>query len=724
LTVPPPKIQLPRIPPSVIARTELVRTLDWNDAEETSRAVLVCAPAGYGKTTLLALHAQRLKSEGRLVGWMTCDRHDADATLLWQAVLAALSSAVRHSPERAALADPFRSLTVPPTMERAFLAELTEAVEALDAPVTLVLDDVHEVTGSATLAGLTDFLRNLPDRLNLIIGSRRDPAIPLHRLRLEGRLREVRGKDLAFGRDEVDQVLQGHGVHLDDPDLTILCRRTEGWPAAVRLAALALAEEPDPGRFVAEFAGDDTAVAGYLVAEILSRQQDTLQQFLLDTCVADTLTGELAASLSGRSDAGAILDGLEQANALVQRLGRSGVWFRYHSLLRSYLLAELRRRDLSATRARHRQAALWFDNAGFAGAALEHAVAANDEALIGDLLSRHGIRLLLTGSGSLLRRAIVDSPPRVRDDPGVLLLASIAAFDADDRVSGDQALARFDIGPEHGAQLQRLQDAARLYQARLHGDTAALLDIGDDRAASATGRSVDEDVELLVLVNRAVLSITAGDPAHAMADLRAALELALIRGHHRLALDSMNQLTGVAIGLSDIKESQEWARRAADFAADHGWATSPKLTYSHLIAGWCSYLTLDLDEATRLVEMSIAVLQGGAVEPEAETAARSGAAVLAFDRYPRRREALRDMEMIWQGLHEFVPSPALTGFAQLAEMQNVPRPRRPRSRCGGRRAGRQTAARIRRRGRRSRTGAARPPAPRPCPRGDCADPHR
>ena len=175
-------------------------------------------------------------------------------------------------------------------MDRAFLAELTEAVEALDSPVTLVLDDVHEVSGSGTLAGLTDFLRNLPDRLNLIIGSRRDPAIPLHRLRLEGRLREVRGSDLAFGRDEVGQVLHGQGLHLDETDVTTLWRRTEGWPAAVRLAALALAQEPDPKAFVADFAGDDTAVAGYLVAEILSRQPDTLQQFLLDTCVADELT--------------------------------------------------------------------------------------------------------------------------------------------------------------------------------------------------------------------------------------------------------------------------------------------------------------------------------------------------------------------------------------------------------------------------------------------------
>jgi LuxR family maltose regulon positive regulatory protein len=131
----------------------------------------------------------------------------------------------------------------------------------------------------------------------------------------------------------------------------------------------------------------------------------------------------------------------------------------------------------------------------------------------------------------------------------------------------------------------------------------------------------------------------------------------------------MNQLTGVAVGLSEIKESQEWARQTADFAAEHGWATSPKLAYCHLIGAWCSYLMLDMAEATRLVGMSLAVLEGGAVEPEAECAARSGAAVIAFERYPQRREALRDLDMIWRQVDETVPSPALTGFAQLAGMR-------------------------------------------------------
>lgn len=674
MVIPLSKIQVPHIPPSVIGRKELVDILDWDD-DEAARAVLVCAPAGYGKTTLLALHAHRLKRADRLIAWMTCDRHDADSTHLWQGVLAALTAAVGRTPAHRRPRDPFGSMTAPAVMDRAFLAELAEAVDALGAPMTLVLDDFHEITDSGTLAGVTDFVRSLPNRLNLIVGTRRDPAISLHRLRLDGRLREVRGADLAFGRGEVERVLRGQGVQLDDSDLTMLWRRTEGWPAAVRLASLSLAHDPDPARFVAEFAGDDSAVAGYLVAEILGRLPGALQQFLLDTCVTDDLTAELAATLSGRPDAGALLDGLEQANALVQRLGRSGEWFRYHALLRSYLRAELRRRDLGATRTRHRRAAAWFDDAGLPGSALEHAVAAGDAAMIRALLSRHGVRLLLAGNGSLLSRVIAESPPEVRDDPEILLLASIVAFSSSDRVGGDQALARFQASPERGTdtgptavRMRRLLHVARFYQARMHGDTG-VLGQADDRAAAVRGRRADDDVDLLVLVNRGALRIAAGDYPRAKADLRAGLELGRRRGHHRLALDCMNQLTGATGGLSEIRESGEWARRTAVFAAEHGWATSPQLAYSYVVAGWCAYLMLDLEEADRQVGMAVAAMEGGAIEPEAECAVRSGAAIIAFDRYPQRRSALRDLNLIWDQQHGTRPSPALAAFAQLAEMR-------------------------------------------------------
>lgn len=668
MIMPPAKIQIPRTSVSVIPRPHLVDALQPVRADDRTTAALVCAPAGYGKTTLLALYADRKREEGLPVAWMSCDRHDATSSAFWTSVLAALSAAVRRIPEQAPENDPFESMTPPPTMDRAFLAELCEAVDDVRLPITLVLDDFHEITDSGTLAGVTDFVRNLPDGISLVIGSRRDPALPLHRMRLDGRLREVRGDRLAFDRGEVDRVLRDSGVQLDPADLGLLHGRTEGWPAAVRLAALTLGPEPDQGRFVAQFAGDDTAVAGYLVTEILGRQSPVFQQFLLDTCVCEELTADLAATLSGRSDAGSLLEGLEQANVLVQRTGRSGEWFRYHSLLRTYLLAELRRRDLDAVRARHRTAARWSEQAGLTGRALDHACAAGDEPLLRRLLASYGIRLALIGHGRLVARVIRDSGPAVRDTPDILLLTSILAFEAGDRAVGDQALGRFHARAGSGLVNRRLFEAARLYRARLHGDTDALREL-DDIPAPRPGSESDEDVELLVLANRGALRIAAGDYPRADADLNAALELSRRRGCPHLALDCMNQLAGVTGGLSRIEESREWARRTVAFAAEHGWVSSPQLAYSHALAAACAYLMLDLEQAARHTGMSIAVLNGGTIEPEAECAARSAAAVVAFDHPDRRREALRDMGEIWNRLGDFVPSPALTASAHLTEMR-------------------------------------------------------
>jgi LuxR family maltose regulon positive regulatory protein len=549
-------------------------------------------------------------------------------------------------------------------MDRAFLAELTEAVADVDAPVTLVIDDFQEIADTQTLAGVADFVSALPDHLHLVIGSRRDPSIRLHRLRLDGRLREVRGRDLAFLRDEVEAVLRHHGVTLAPDDLLALWQRTEGWPAAVRLASLALAQEPDTAGFVARFAGEHSAVSSYLVAEILDRQPEALRRFLLDTCVATELTAELAATLSGRSDAGAILDDMARANALVQRLGRSGEWYRFHVLLRSYLLAELRRRDLTAGQARHRTAALWFDEVGMAEPALEHAVAAGDHALILSMLSHHGIRLLLMGKIALVTRAIADSPAAVRRDPSVVLLSAITAFESGDRLAGDLALARFraDPQPVRGRSVGRLYELTRLHQARLHGDVGALAATGTDPPLDST-EPLDDDVELLMLANRGALRIAAGDYRGAMTDLLPALELSRRRGHHRLTLDCLNHLTGVTVGLNEADQSVAWVRRTAEFASEHGWANSPQLAYSYLIGAWWAYLRLDLQEATRQVATATTVLDGGAVEPEAEYATRSGAAIIAFDRFPHRRSALRDITAIWRPPLDFLPSPALAAYA-------------------------------------------------------------
>lgn len=323
--IPRAKTAIPRLPAIGLARTRLLAGLAGAapvgvTVADGPAVVEVCAPAGYGKSTLMAQYAQSLRDAGRIVGWVSCDRHDADLPRWWTAVLTALGAALDGVPggdDRSRL-----DLLEPPRgAEPAFLAEFVETVAGLGAPVTLVLDDVHELPEGDVLDTLADLLASLPAELRLVLGTRRDPSLPLHRLKLDGRLAEIRARELAFDRDEVEQILRRQGIDVSEQVLTALMRRTEGWPAAVRLAIIALLEHDDPSQFVERFAGDDRGVADYLVAEILQRLPDDTVRFLLDVSVAEELSAELAGRLSGRADAGAVLEDLEHANALVQRLG-------------------------------------------------------------------------------------------------------------------------------------------------------------------------------------------------------------------------------------------------------------------------------------------------------------------------------------------------------------------------------------------------------------------
>ncbi|RFU22019.1 LuxR C-terminal-related transcriptional regulator [Geodermatophilus marinus] len=673
-SVPLPKIQVPRIALAVLDRPRLLAALGWSTDDpaavptgEAGEVVEVSAPAGYGKTTLLAAHAQALRARQRPVGWVTCDRFDADPVQLWAAVLATLSVGLVRSTADPAAARALGGLSPPRTLDPAFLAEFAEAVDAVGEPVTLVLDDVHVLTGETVRDDLAELVRNLPEQLRLVLGSRHRPGPLLHRVRLAGRLREIGAADLAFTREEIGRLLRDQQVELGGADLDTLWRRTEGWPAAVRLAGLALAVEPDPAGFVARFAGDDRAIADYLVSEILSRQPEHVQRFLLDTCVAEELTVELAAALSGRADAGALLDGLERANALVNRLGRLGTWYRYHALLRTFLLGELRSRDLGAARERHARAARWFADAGRPGPALEHAVAAADDVTARDLLAGHGLTLLLSGQAQLIARVLATAPPAVLDDPDVALLGAIAALQSGDVASADRTLARFRTLPAGtGDRTRRLRDSALLYRARLRADLDVLGDARVRAGPSATDGG-DIDADLLFLLNRATLRVPAGDEPGAMADALAALELGRRYGRDHVTLDCLNLLSGICTGAGDLPAARRWAQEAIAFAGERGWGSSARLAYSHVILAWAAYQELDLETASREAPVAVALLQH-AVEPEIDGAARSGEAIIAFDRPPERRAALRRLRQLWDHLPGAHPSPHLTAFAALAEV--------------------------------------------------------
>ena len=326
--------------------------------------------------------------------------------------------------------------------ESGFVAEVAELLAACHRPLWLVLDEIEHLTDPEAIRSVELMLRWAREPVRIILAGRSEPPIALHRLRLAGRLVEIRGRDLAFSADDAARLLAGHGVHLDEDDLALLVGRTEGWAAAIRLAAISLEGVADTHGHVVHFAGDDLAVADYLVGEILARQPPDVREFLVRTCVCDEVSPELATLLTEREDAGAVLEALVRRNVLTTVLGRHGGWYRYHGLLGSYLRAELERRSPALRRSLHRTAAAWLEEHEEPVRALEHAVAGEDQGEIAGLARRHGLGAVLAGHAVEVSRIVATLRPDLHEDPWIALVSCAAALDRGQVEVADRWLRR------------------------------------------------------------------------------------------------------------------------------------------------------------------------------------------------------------------------------------------------------------------------------------------
>jgi LuxR family maltose regulon positive regulatory protein len=444
---------LPRWRP--VARPRLLGLLE---AGTNGPLTVLAAPPGAGKTILLASWMLNGDPPGP-VAWVTVDRGDDDPARFWSHVVTALRSSGAAPPDGllAGLGPPS------PDALQGFLAVLVNGLAELAGPVVLVLDDLHEAPGPAVAGGLQFLLRHAPPQLRLVVASRSDPPLSLHRLRVAGQLVEIRAAELAFTPAEAGELLTGMGVELPDAEVETLWRRTEGWVAGLRLAALSLRDHPQPGRFVAEFAGDDHAVAGYLLEEVLARQAPDVQEFLLRTCVADRLCGGLADALTGRGDGERMLALLEHDHAFTTGLGPGRSWYRLHQLFAELLRAELGHRWPEDVPGLHRRAAEWHAANGMVEEAVDHALAGGDPDRAAGLLAAHGFAIVLRGRAETLRELLGRLPAgRVRDDRELALVAGAGRLALGELEEADALLDRAGAG--------RAGSLAGLLRARLHGD--------------------------------------------------------------------------------------------------------------------------------------------------------------------------------------------------------------------------------------------------------------
>ena len=351
------KLHVPRRRRGLVPRPRLSERLTRDDEPAL---VLVSAPAGFGKTTLLTEWLAAAEADGRSVAWLSLDQRDNDPALFWTYLVAALRTAV---PGVGASALELQQSSQSST--EAVLATLLNDLSAVPDDVVLVLDDYHVIESTDVQEGVAFLLDNLPPRLHLVIATRVDPALPLARMRARGELIEIRAADLRFAPDESATYLGDvMGLTLTADDVAALDGRTEGWIAALQLAALSLQGRDDVAAFVANFAGDDRFVVDYLVEEVLQRQPETVRSFLLQTSVLGRLTGSLCDAVTGHDGGRAMLEALERGNLFLVPLDDRRQWYRYHHLFGDVLRARLLDEQPDRISDLHVRASDWFERHG------------------------------------------------------------------------------------------------------------------------------------------------------------------------------------------------------------------------------------------------------------------------------------------------------------------------------------------------------------------------
>ena len=373
------KLHVPAIGAQLVQRAAL---LDALSTGRRRKLTLLSAPAGWGKTTVLAQWALGVGEDQRF-SWLSLDHSDNDPVWFWMYVIAALQ---KVSPGVGIRAVELLAMAADPV--QVVLPTLLNDLDTIARPVVLILDDYHLVASRAVHEQLAFFISRLPANLHLVLATRSDPLLPLARLRASGDLAELRTDDLRFGASEAHDLLNKVlGLNLAEADIHLLHQRTEGWAAGLYLAALSLAGRADSAAFIKTFAGDNRHIVDYLMAEVLDGQPPQLRSFLLRTSILGRLSGALCDAMLQTSGSATVLEEIERENLFLVPLDMSRQWYRYHQLFGELLRTELRRSEPDVVADLHRRAASWLEGQGLIDEALRHLIAAGDIARSADLIA-------------------------------------------------------------------------------------------------------------------------------------------------------------------------------------------------------------------------------------------------------------------------------------------------------------------------------------------------
>jgi LuxR family transcriptional regulator, maltose regulon positive regulatory protein len=611
-TGPPPRVLLgaklsrPQLPPGYVVRPRVSKLFEAGS--DTSLTVVSAGP-GWGKTLAAAAWAGSVRQP---LAWVSLDDADSEPGHFWSYVLTAMRAAGAVPAE-----NPLAELVLVPgaVVDDETTRRIVDGLSRLPAPVVLVLDDLHEIGTSPALDGIEVLIRHRIDQLRLVLITRADPTLPLHRLRLSGDLTEIRAADLAFTADETVALFANDGLDLRAVPMDRLLERTEGWAAGLRLAALALRRDAS-GSALADFAFDERATADYLADEVLAGQPAEFRTFLLHTCVVDRLTPDLADALTGDDHGARRLERLTHANAFVVALGTDGRWYRYHPMLREMLQHQLSMSEPDLPPTLHRRAALWFAGRGNPVEAMKHAATARDWALLGRVLVTRAAPRLLSADREALARVLAQLPDADgQDGAEIHLIAAARLFSIRQFAAMAPHVSRAwdglaGIEPELRPAATVMLHLLEFALARIRGDaegivahTSQALDLL--RGVAAPVPAVDE-YTAIALGGQGTGLLWSGAVRQAERSLREGLAAVEETGVEVARVSMLGHLGFAAASAGRLREAHVLASAAVDLAGIRGWTGFEQVSSAHLSLAFVNLQWNRLEEADQQLQLGIA----------------------------------------------------------------------------------------------------------------------
>ncbi len=591
----PTKLRPPHTQDRLLDRADLTERLRTGSERALT---LVCAPAGYGKTTLLAQWA-RTDADRKTFAWVSIDELDSDPARLWGHVITALQEV--HAPvgERSLGAFAAGPTSISETGIPLLITELSDC-----PPIALILDDWHLVSSRVGDETMSAFVTHAPPAVQVVVSSRRDPGLPIARLRAHGELTEIRARDLRVSSEGAAELLHGAGVRLTATDVELLNERTEGWLAGLWLAALALKEHEEPDRFVREFSDDTRYVFDYLARDVLATTDPETRAFMVRSSVLDTLSGDLCDDVLERSHSASLLADIDRSSLFLVPLDEAGSEYRYHHLFAAVLRRELETTDPGSVPELHTRASVWHEKRGNVEPAIDHAISSRDVARASVLVTRAAVPLLSAGRMATLNRWFDKlSWPEARADRELALMRALAApLSGHSRNDVERWLAIAEDGPDFGPLAIGVSSMSA--GVAMVSSTYLSRGIADAERSAALGLETEPQGSpwrYASLVPLGQARFLAGRPAEARQPLEEALTLPGARGRATTVL-ALAYLALVELSVGDDARSETLARDALALATDIGHSASAAAANPQIALGCALMRGTDVHAAVEHLE--------------------------------------------------------------------------------------------------------------------------